>query len=296
MSAIAFAILTILGMAAFTLLLRGALEFWPVGVTGVLSRIITLMILGAWVLGTGAGWRRLLPRGMGRRLLLMGAISIVINLLMFGSLRFTTATNHALLYRLDLIFVVLIGGVLGLEQIGWRQLALLPMMLLGVALVLDVGQFEWRGHFIGDAMAVGAAFWFALNAFIIRRILQELDEEATALYNHGISALGFVGLALFQDEWRHAAQAALSSAAWLRILALGVVTAAVLPLYYAALHRMEVWRLRAWLLLTPVTVAAAEWLLWETRLSAWQCVGGLLVLGGLAGLIWTEMRTPRDNP
>jgi len=293
MPGIVFAILTIVGMAAFTLLLRGALEFWPVGTTGILSRIVTLMLLGGWVLGTRSGWRRLIPGGMGRQLLLMGAISIVINLFLFGSLRFTTATNHALLYRLDLIFVVLIGAAWGIERIGWSQLALLPVMLAGVTLVLDVQHFQWQGHFIGDAMAVAAAFGFAVNAFIIRRILRKVDEAATALYNHGISTLGFMGLAWWQNEWPRAAQAAMSSSAWVRILALGVVTAAVLPLYYAALHRMQVWKLRAWLLLTPVTVALVEWLLWETHLNAWQYLGSLLVLSGLGGLIWLELRTQR---
>ena len=74
-------------------------------------------------------------RGVGRWLLLMGAISLVINLLWFGSVRLTTATNCAMLFRLDLLFVVLIGALLGQERIGqgrdlgrqgWQLRILLP--------------------------------------------------------------------------------------------------------------------------------------------------------------------------
>jgi drug/metabolite transporter (DMT)-like permease len=290
MRAAGYAILTTFGMAAFTLLLRATLQTWPVGTAGSLSRIVTLAALGAWVVTTGEGWRRLHRTGVVRWLALMGAISIAINLLLFGSLKWTTATNNALLFRLDLVFVVLIGSLLGLERIGAKQLLVLPVMLFGAGLVSELQKFSFHGHMVGDLMVAGAAFCFAVNAFIIRRILRSMDEEAVALYNHGISTLGFVVLAVANREFVAAREVMMTPSAWIWLALLGLAAAVVLPLYYAALRRMSVWRLRTWLLATPVLVAVPEWGLWGTRPTVTQGLGGVLVLAGLAILIRLESR------
>jgi len=276
-----------------TLLLRFlvAMEGWPVGLVGSVSRLVTLPLLAGWILATGSGWRRLRPSGALGWLLLMGLISIAINLLWFSAVMWTTATNVAMLFRLDLVFVVLIGAVLGLERIGAAQLLLLPIMLVGLALVTEVDKFDLGGHIVGDLMVVIAALSLAVNVFVIRHILKTMDEEAVALYNHSISMLGFVGLALVGNEFTQAAAIFDDPAAWLSIAALGVVAAAGLPLYYVALRRMEVWKLRTFMLSAPVITAAVEWPLWGARLSWLQCLGAAVVLAGLAVLIRIEARS-----
>jgi drug/metabolite transporter (DMT)-like permease len=295
MQSIGFALLSVVGMATFTLVLRAALEIWPVGLAGTLSRVVTVAALGSWVLSTRGGWRRLRPGGTLWWLLLMGVNSIAINLLLFGSLKWTTATNNALLFRLDLVFVVLIGGVLRIERLGLKQWALLPVMLAGVALVCEIEDFDWSGHLLGDLLVVVAALGFASNAFVIRHILKSMDEESVALVNHSISAFGFLALAIFNREFGLVQTISSEPAAWPWIAIVGLVAAVVLPLYYAALARMSVWRLRTWLLLTPVLVAVTEWPLWGTRMRGSQLLGAVLVLAGLAALIRVESQVSKPG-
>lgn len=287
-----YASLAIVPWVAFTLLLRFLvkMEGWPVGLVGVFSRVVTVPLLVAWILATGAGWRRLRPRGVLGWLLVMGMLSIVINMLWFTSVKWTTATNVAMLFRLDLVFVVLIGAVLGLERIGIVQLALLPLMFVGLALVAEVHKCDFDGHLAGDLMVVVAAAGLATNAFVIRHILRAMDEEAVALYNHSISMLGFLVLALVGGDFARTAEVFASSSAWLPIGLLGVVGAVGLPLYYFALGRMDVWKLRTFMLATPVLTVAIEWPLWGVRLSALQGLGAAVILGGLAALIHIESR------
>jgi drug/metabolite transporter (DMT)-like permease len=289
MAAITYALLTVLSSAAFTLVLRGAMQVWPIGVAGVLSRCVTLPLLGGWILTRGEGWRRLRPGAMLRSLMLMGAISILVNLLWFGSLKLTTATNATMLMRIDLVFVVFLGTLLGLERITPGELALVPVFLAGMALLTGVADSGWSAHLLGDLMAVGATFFYAVNAFQIRTILREMDEEAVAFYNHGLSTLGFVTMAIACDEFSTALPAVSMASAWWWIVGVGVTAAVSLPLYYAALRRLPVWKLRAWLLLSPVLVAIVEWL-WGVRLSLSQWLGAAMVLGGLAALIRMEWR------
>lgn len=287
-----YASLAVVPWVAVTLLLRFLLDKqgWPVGLVGVLSRVVTIPLLAGWVLATRAGWRRLKPRGVLGWLLLMGAFSIAINLLWFGSLKWTTATNVAMLFRLDFLFVVLIGALLGLERLGVAQLVLVPLMLIGLALLAEVHKFDLGGHLLGDLMIVGAALGLAINAFVIRHIMRAMDEEAVALYNHSMSMLGFLVLAVAGRDFARTQEVFAAQAAWLPILVLGVVGAVGLPLYYVALRRMDVWKLRTFMLSTPVLAAAVEWPLWGGRLHWLQWVGAGIILGGLAVLIRIESR------
>jgi drug/metabolite transporter (DMT)-like permease len=294
MRAAYYASLVVVPWVAVTLLLRwlvsSEFEGRPVGLVGVLSRCVTVPLLGAWILTTGDGWRRFLPRGRGGWILLMGSISIVINLTWFGAVEWTTATNVGMLIRLDVVFVVMIGAVLGLERIGLRQLALLPMMIVGLALLTEIGKFDWGGHIVGDLMTVITAFGLSINAFVIRHILVMMDEESVAFYNHAISALGFLTLAIVGGGFTRLPVVFESSSGWMPIAVLGVLLAVSLPLYYVALRRMDVWKLRMFLLATPVLAAVVEWPLLGIELSMPQCVGGAIILAALALLIQMEWR------
>ena len=70
-----------------------------------------------------------------------------------------------------------------------------------------------------------------------------------------------------------------------------MILAFSVPLYYAALRRLEVWKLRTYMLTAPLMVAAIEWLLWGLEFSPTQCLGAALVLGGLMICIKIESRT-----
>jgi drug/metabolite transporter (DMT)-like permease len=259
-----------------------------VGLVGTLSRVVTVPLLGAWVLSRGRKLRRLWPGRAWGGLLVMGLISIAINILWFSSVWWTPATNVAMLMRLDLIFVVLIGAAFGLERMGRAQLALVPLMFVGLALLSEIQELDFTGHLVGDLMAVAAALGLAANAFIIRHILRTMDEEAVALYNHAISMLGFVGLALVMGDFGRTGEMLARPGVLLPVAVVGVVAAVGLPLYYVALARMEVWRLRMFMLSTPVITAAVEWPLWGVRLAPLQWLGAAIILGGLAVLIRIE--------
>ncbi|NLE39131.1 MAG: DMT family transporter [Pirellulaceae bacterium] len=282
------AILTVVVMVVQTLLMRAALTHWPVGMVGTFSRVFTIGVLGIWVLGRREGWRRLKPRGAGGWLLLMAINAIALNLLLFTSLKYTTVTNHALLYRLDVVFVVLIGTLLGLERIGWRELALLPLMLFGVACMAEIRLSGLEAHVTGDLMVVGGALGFAVNAFILRHIFRTMDTEAVALINVSATALGFLGTMLARNELAHVGVRIADPAIWLWVVLFGMTFAVYLAIYYATLNLMPVWKLRMWMLAAPVLIAGADWIFWNTRLSMQQGIGMGFVLAGLAGLIHLE--------
>lgn len=294
MQAIVLALLNVVWLAGFQLVLRGALRIWPVGTAGAYSRVISLALLMAWVGMTGKGWRRLRPGKVWRWLLVMGAVAIVINISWFAGLKLTAATSATVLLRLDLLFVVLIGAALGLERISIRGLLTIPVMLVGLVLVMEAHQLSWTGHLLGDLMVVVAALGLASNAFVVRRILRHMDEPAAAFYNVLMSMAGFWALASYEGLAVPEAVTAYP-AAWWWLVAVGIFAGVGAPLYYAALRRMMVWKLRAFLLLSPLIVALAEWAIWGVHLHRLQYLGAALLLGGVLALIWDEARSGSPN-
>jgi drug/metabolite transporter (DMT)-like permease len=287
-----YASLAVVPWVIVTLLLRWliSIEGWPVGLVGTLSRLVTLPVLAVWIVTAGAGWRSFRPRGRGGWLILMGLISIVINLTWFSAVQWTTATNVGMLIRFDVIFVILIGAMLGVERIGLRQLALIPLMFVGLALLMEVHKFDWGGHIVGDSMTIVTALGFSVNAFVIRHIMVVMHEEPVAFYNHSISMLGFIALAMLGGDFAQTADVFASPRAWPYFIVLGVLVAVSLPLYYVALRRMDVWKLRTFMLSTPVLTLIVERLLWRVELAPLQWLGGAIILAGLAVLIRMELR------
>jgi drug/metabolite transporter (DMT)-like permease len=262
---------------------------------GTLSRAVTIPLLAAWVFGTGERWRRMRPRGMFLWLLLMGIISIAINACWFSAFVWTTATNAAVLFRLDVVFVVLIGASLGIERLGLAQIVLLPIMLTGLALLTEIDQFDFHSHLMGDVLIVFAAFGLAANAFIIRHIMRVMDEEAVALYNHLMNTLGFIVMGIIGNEFVLTRRLLSDPIAVQSVAALGILAALGLPLYYFALRRMSIWKLRLFMLSAPFVTALFEWPLWGLTLSLQQWLGGLIILTGLAALICMEWRQSRQS-
>ena len=82
-----------LSSAAFTLLLRGAMQVWPIGLAGVFSRGVTLPLLGGWILTRGEGCSPLSSRAMLRPLIRL-AVAISTLGICFGSARSKADHGH----------------------------------------------------------------------------------------------------------------------------------------------------------------------------------------------------------
>ena len=289
MIAIAYALVATVAWTINLLLVNQVMRMWPAGWAGALSRLISTGIIGLWILRSRAiGWRRMRFNGQGRRILMMGGAAVAVNVCLFTAMKWTTVANAALLYRSDLLFVILIGWFLGLERITWAGWLVMPMMFAGMALIMRIQYFQWTGRLRGDLLVLLAAFSFAVNAFIIRSILHHLGEHVVAFYNNLLCAGGFVVLALIQKVGPP-----VQVVAWGWLVALGVMGSISLPLYYAALHRMPVWKLRVFMLLSPLMAAGADWLIWGQRLHGGQWGGAVLLLAGAVVLILSEARAMR---
>jgi drug/metabolite transporter (DMT)-like permease len=299
MRTFAWALVAALGQTALLLVLRHVIRMWPVGAAGAAVRMIAAVLIACCLVLPRGGWRRLAIGTQFWPLMLMGFEAIMVNVCWFGALKYTTATNAAVLQRLDLLFVLLLAAALGLEPLHRAQLLILPVLLGGAALVMRVNEFAFGGagggKLLGDCLVVVGAFFLAANAFVIRGIMRHMEEDAIGFYNMLLSVPGFLVVIAVEGKLGPEPGYSVGSAlAWLGLL--GVVSATALVLYYLAMRRMYVWRLRALMLLVPLLTIVLERVLWGVTLAPLQYAGAALLIGGTGLLIVDEIRHRASRP
>lgn len=115
--------------------------------------------------------------------LLLGLLGIVgFNLLFFHAMQSTSADNGALIMATNPLLTTLLAAVLLGERAGARQLAALPVALLGVAVVIAHGDPARLSHLQvarGDLLMLGANLTWALFNVATRRFMPRARPPAT---------------------------------------------------------------------------------------------------------------------
>lgn len=219
--------------------------------------------------------------------LLLGMLNIVVNQLLFmWGIHFTTAPNAALAYALSPLFVLIIGILFYRDRPDrWRTIGIV-MAITGAAIVLlERGLTADYTHALGNVMVLAAsASWAAFSV-----LGRQLAVRYGAVYTTGLSF--FAGTLLYLPLWaiipvddslgllftEH------STALWLQLLFLGVITSGVgYGLWLIALARLDSPRVAVFNNLQPALTTVMAWLAFGTIPGIGFITGGLLALAGVS--------------
>ena len=226
--------------------------------------------------------RRGVPRRLLMPLLSAGIARAVMDVLAFGSLRWTTASESAILLASS---PILTAGWLALwrrEHLDERRWAGLLAGLVGVGLVVRgaASGFDWSRAF-GDLLALCAAgtwVWFSL-AF--GSVVGALGMWQATGWVVAISALVLMPLALLQappEVWWGSVPWVGWGALIYAAVAGGVVANA---LWGRSMHQLGPSQTMVYAYLEPVSAVVIAAIILGESLSAIQAVGGLLTLVGV---------------
>jgi drug/metabolite transporter (DMT)-like permease len=243
----------------------------------LMLRMVIATTLFAVTLGLTARDSLRLPRAGIMAAVVAGVMNAAGMILFFLSLNYLEASLGAMIIALSPPLVLALLALRG-ERLTRRHVVRLVVALVGVYLLIrPSGEVHWGGAI----MALVATCFFALQMAYTQWSLVQYPVRGVVFYVTGTMTVFTVGWWLLQG----APWTAPTPANWLEVLMLAVVCTYIARLgYYAAVGLIGSGQLA---LLGPLeTMLSVIWAVafLGERLSAWQFVGGVLILfsAGLA--------------
>lgn len=223
-------------------------------------------------------------------LAIAGGIALVVNwLLLFAAYRHLSMGLTTVVYNTQPFMLVLMSMLLG-ERVTWVKWGWLLLAFTGVILLL-LSEFnqpnaQWL---TGIALALGAAFFYAITALIARH-LKALPPQHIALIQVLTGTVMLLPLAHMPVE--------AADFPWAILLTLGIVhTGMMYHLLYSAIQKLPTPLIGSLSFIYPLVAIALDKWLFDHALSAAQLAGGGLILLAAAGnnLGWGERKRAVAN-
>ena len=224
-------------------------------------------------------------------LAILGGVALVINwLLLFAAYDRVSIGLATVVYNTQPFMLVLMGMLFGervsLVKWGWLILAFVGVVVL---LSSELTQGHAAGWLMGIALALGAAFFYALTAIITRK-LRPIPPQHIAfiqVLTGVVMLLPLAQMPVFSGEFP-----------WGILLTLGIIhTGVMYQLLYSAIQKLPTPIIGSLSFIYPVVAIVVDNLVFGHTLSVTQLAGGVLILLAAAGnnLGWGEKKPRRSE-
>lgn len=213
-------------------------------------------------------------------LAVLSGVAIVGNwLLLFesyahASIAISTAVYNVQPFMLVMLAAVFLGEKITVQKLAWLSVAFLGML----AIVTAHGEQQSGGDYLaGIALALGAAFLYAIAALIIKR-LKDVPPHLMALIQVATGAVSLAPLV----PWN---SLPVASNTWAALVTLGVVhTGLMYVLLYGAIQKLPTALTGALSFIYPIAAIFVDWFAFGHRLGWLQWLGVAAILLAAAGL------------
>lgn len=194
---------------------------------------------------------------------------------LFKAVELATVPVAVLSYFIYPLLTGIVGSLIGIDKLGWRGAAAAIVAFFGLALI--VGAQPGAVALSGIAFALGAGCLRTAVLLISRAALAGADSRLLTWYSQVSSTAIFVVFSLATWNW-HAPQ---TGTGWFALLVVSVsVTIAVLTLFIS-INRIGPFRSALIMNLEPLLVTILSAVLIGEFMTAWQVLGGAIMLGAL---------------
>ncbi|MCI0567520.1 MAG: DMT family transporter [Acidobacteria bacterium] len=271
LSAVFFSTMPIFGRLAYA----AGIEIVPLLAWRFLLAVVFL--LGISLL---SGKLKPLRRGQAAGFLGMGACYLVMSFVYFHALKLSPVSTLTLLFYTYPAIVTLLAAVFLRETISRRKGMALALALSGCLLVLRPSELgDWRGA----VLALSASVMYSGFLLVGTRLTRNSDPILATTWILSISALGYVGAALYQG----ALAPPRSLAAWGPIVGIALVATAFSDVsFFWGLPRTGASRAAILSTLEPVCTLALSALLLQEAIPPVRFLGGTLILFSVLLIHW----------
>ena len=183
----------------------------------------------------GAAGARTLRRGDWGRLLIIGFVGgAVAFLLFFTGLAQATAPGAAFIQKTLFVWVGLLAVLFLGERLGWAQVVAMAV-LIGGLLLLAPPKLDGAGWGSGETMIAMATLLWAVEIILVKKVLVTVPSGIAAAARLGFGVCFLVGYLAITGSLSGIASMTLAGWAWVALT--GVVLAAYVATWFAALER-----------------------------------------------------------
>jgi len=194
---------------------------------------------------------------------------------LFKAFELATVPVAILSYFIYPLLTGIIGALIGVDKLGWRGAAAALVAFFGLALI--VGAQPGAVALSGIAFALGAGCLRTAVLLISRAALAGADSRLLSWYSQLSSTAIFVVVSLATWNW-HAPQ---TGTGWFALMVVSItVTIAVLTLFIS-INRIGPFRSALIMNLEPLIATIISAPLLGEYMTAWQVLGGAIMLGAL---------------
>lgn len=205
------------------------------------------------------------------------------NVFFMVGLRYTTASNGALIVGINPAVTAVLSVLLLKERLAAKQALGILVSLTGVAIVITGGSVRSileSGVNLGDLLLVGAMLSWVAYTVVGKRVLEDLTPLVSNAWSCSIGALFLLPLAIYQA--RAVDVTAVPMAAWAGIAYLAVFASAIgFVWWYRGVREIGAARASVFINLNPVFGSLIGWLTLDEQLTAARLLGMAFVVSGV---------------
>lgn len=213
-------------------------------------------------------------------LAMLSGVAIVGNwLLLFESYSRASIAISTAVYNVQPFMLVMLAALFLGEKITVQKLAWLSVAFLGMLAIVTAHGYQYTGddYLAGIALALGAAFLYAIAALIIKR-LKKVPPHLMALIQVTTGALLLAPMVPCNSL-------PATTNAWAALVTLGVMhTGLMYVLLYGAIQKLPTALTGALSFIYPIAAIFVDWIAFGHRLGWLQWLGVVAILLAAAGL------------
>jgi drug/metabolite transporter (DMT)-like permease len=222
-----------------------------------------------------------------------GSLFAVHLLAFFTALKLTSVANVTIIGALQPVLVLLVAGPLFGEHVRRSDIVWSVVALAGVGLVVFGSAERSASSLLGDLLAVVEVVGFTAYFLVSKH---QRDAVGTVEYMAGMTLVPAVIVGVIVAVAGQQVTTGISAGVWVALAAIALIPSTLGHFFVNWAHPY----IRAFvssmlLLAVPVGSVAIAWVAIGERLTAWQFLGGAVVLGAIAVVVARQNPTTRGE-
>ncbi|MCD6473865.1 MAG: DMT family transporter [Thermoplasmata archaeon] len=198
-------------------------------------------------------------------------------ILQFTGIKYTSATNSALLINTNVLFIAIFSWIFLKEEFSYRKIMGVLLSFIGVVFVISKGSFSISPSIKGDILILLSALCWAIYSIVGKKLLEKYDSLSLTTYTFIIGTFLFIPF-IYHDVW----SVKISTEGWAVILYLAILCSVFAYVaWYYALEKAEATEVAIFLNLIPLFAMLLAHLVLKERITILTLIGASFIIYGI---------------